>query len=390
MRLRCLTTLALLGACGIPSNGPTMQPGQDCQACHNQGKASPSWTVAGTVFTNVDDPVGAGVEGAQITVTGADGRSVTMRSNGSGNFYTRERPAFPLSVRVEKTGIVRVMSTPVPDGACNRCHTFPAISDVDMPSGRVALVGGGNGNGNPLMSPGQNCLACHDGRGATSFTAAGTVYPTVDAAVNQGVSGVTVRFKDASGAVVKELVSNDVGNFYTADPLPTGAYVEVQQGEVIRQMSRQLPDGACNRCHTFPALAAAEMPAGRVALVGGDLGSPLMNPGQDCLACHDGSTARQFTAAGTVYPTSGSAANQGLGDVTVRFRDMSGAIVKELVSNAAGNFYTADPLPIAVRIEIQGGSTIRRMGPSASSPVSCNRCHQPGGETSRVGLIGGG
>lgn len=263
--LRLASLALLLGACGIPSEGPTMAPGRNCQECHNQGDAEPSWTAAGTVFTNPGDPTSAGVQGIRISLTGDDGREVVVRSNRSGNFYTREDLAFPLRIaRIEGAGVNRVMSHRVPHGACNLCHDLPgrAESGLPAPAGRIALVGGGSGD--ELMSPGDDCLACHDGRAAPRFTAAGTVYPSSGSAANQGIAGVTIRLRDGGGAIVKELVSNAVGNFFTSDPLPVTVRIEIQQGATVRGMepSAQTPVD-CNRCH------APGRETGRVAVTGG-------------------------------------------------------------------------------------------------------------------------
>ena len=78
--------LALAGC--VSEEGPMMKPGSDCMECHGGGEeeARP-WTVAGTI---------AGVRGAHITITDANGWSFTLRSNDAGNFYTAEPVAFPL------------------------------------------------------------------------------------------------------------------------------------------------------------------------------------------------------------------------------------------------------------------------------------------------------
>jgi hypothetical protein len=246
--------LVVSAACGIPGNGPSMQPGRNCMECHSaRGEdEAPSFNAAGTVFTNLTDPVTAGVRGVRVSLTGADGREVVLRTNEAGNFYTRERLVFPLRARIEANGIARVMSLPVPDGACNRCHDVPPRGDgtpETTPTGRVALIGGGTGD--EFMSPGDHCVACHDGRAATRFTAAGTVYGSPGAAANQGVAGVTVRIRSGSGAVLKELTSNRVGNFFTSDPLPATVQVEIQQGATVRRMEDRVDSPvSCNRCHT--------------------------------------------------------------------------------------------------------------------------------------------
>ena len=112
----------------------------------------------------------------------------------------------------------------------------------------------------PLMRPGQDCLSCHSdgaGRGAPTWTAAGTVYAAVDANPESGVPRVDVLLKTAQGALIERLVTNTVGNFYTATPLPIGFRVGLEyQGESI-EMPCAPPAGLCNACHNVPPIGAA-------------------------------------------------------------------------------------------------------------------------------------
>lgn len=393
-RLAALAACLLLGAC-VPSDGPTMRPGQDCMRCHRAGgeREAPTFTAAGTVYVNPVDPAGAGVSGIQVSLTDATGRTVRLKTNGAGNFYTRERLSLPFRARLEGRGVTREMQHDVPassGGSCNLCHALPPgnAGDVALTApGRVALVGGAL---DELMLPGFDCLSCHDGTIASRrFAAAGTVFTNTNDPFTAGVAGVAVTLTDASGAVIA-LTTNAAGNFFTDGPLAFPVTTRIDRGADGRAMTHALPHGACNKCHALPPTGDAGVPAplGRVALVGGT-GSPTMNPGDDCRSCHDGVSARNFTAAGTVYPSASSPANAGIAGVTVRLIDGSGAVAKQLVSNEAGNFFTEDALPGAVRIEIQQGATTRSME-ATSTPASCNRCHRPGGETGRVGLVGGG
>ena len=84
-----------------------------------------------------------------------------------------------------------------------------------------------------------------------------------------------------------------------------------------------------------------------------------MAPGEDCLSCHDGSTATRWTAAGTW----GGPGN------TVTIRDSAGKTVT-LVTNEVGNFYTSEPLAFPIRPSVNG----EQMDPSASYG-GCNSCH---------------
>ncbi len=118
--------------------------------------------------------------------------------------------------------------------------------------------------------------------------------------------------------------------------------------------------------------------------ISGFSGSPTMNPGDDCLSCHhsDGGLAsgRPWTLAGTVYPAANALADGGLGGAKILVTDVNGNQLT-LSSNAAGNFYTAEPLADLAQIEVQNGD--RRMimqlsvvGSGSLELVgSCNMCH---------------
>lgn len=114
--------------------------------------------------------------------------------------------------------------------------------------------GGHDDEGGPLMSPGQNCVACH------AFTVAGTVYASATAGSGSGLAGVTVEVTDANQAVVT-LTSNAAGNFYTtaAVALPLKKAAVVLNGQ--RTEMSGVPAGDCNRCHTVPGTGGA---SGRV------------------------------------------------------------------------------------------------------------------------------
>jgi hypothetical protein len=105
--------------------------------------------------------------------------------------------------------------------------------------------------------------------------------------------------------------------------------------------------------------------AGSVGFIGcggsGDNSSgalALMQPGHDCLTCH------AFTVAGTVFNASGGGAS----GATV----MVGGLT--LTSNAAGNFYTASPVPFPAKVEISLGGGAKTMT-SPAPDGRCNNCH---------------
>jgi len=128
---------------------PLMRPGEDCLQCHG-GKTVPgtsvdggfhprhatTWTIAGTVYQTPDADPDAGVLGASIRVTDANGWTFSLRSNLAGNFYSAEQVAFPLQVCVERGGADRCMETPVAYGSCNACHAWPPADDA---AGRITV-----------------------------------------------------------------------------------------------------------------------------------------------------------------------------------------------------------------------------------------------------------
>jgi len=118
-------------------------------------------------------------------------------------------------------------------------------------------------DGSPVMMPGQNCLQCHVEGGSASFHAfsvSGTVYASPDAGENEGVQGVEILVTDANGRKLT-LVSNGVGNFYTAEDLVPPLSVQAQWGQTRMAMVESPPSGQsghpparapCNLCHQNP------------------------------------------------------------------------------------------------------------------------------------------
>ncbi|MBL8956788.1 MAG: hypothetical protein JNK82_38800 [Myxococcaceae bacterium] len=106
----------------------------------------------------------------------------------------------------------------------------------------------------PAMRPGSNCLRCHTtgGRAASApFSIGGTVYESHDAEVCGGVGGVTVRVTDANGKRVS-VVTNDVGNFWSTEPLVAPYSLEVERAGRVAAMPVTTPTGGCALCHSWP------------------------------------------------------------------------------------------------------------------------------------------
>ena len=124
--LRAAAGRAVVAAVGvlacIPAEGPLMLPGADCLSCHDGEGRARRWTVAGTIYDEPSAPGDAGLHGASVHVADATGRSFALRTNRAGNFYTAEPVTFPLTVCVERRGVVSCMEEAVTRGSCNVCH----------------------------------------------------------------------------------------------------------------------------------------------------------------------------------------------------------------------------------------------------------------------------
>lgn len=109
----------------------------------------------------------------------------------------------------------------------------------------------------------------------------------------------------------------------------------------------------------------------------GEYTGPLMRPGQDCLSCHSdgaGRGAPTWSAGGTVYAKADAKADEGVAGVDVLLSAPDGTLLEKLVTNDAGNFYTALPLPsgFKVALEYQGERIEMPCPPPAGL---CNVCH---------------
>lgn len=133
---------------------PFMNPGQACQACHVRSRGAPQLTAGGTVYyldheTNncngYSGTVPGGMGGtAYVELVDANNRTVRLRVNAAGNFYTQTALAFPLMTArvIGPTGLINEMSSPVPHGDCNGCHSQMGTSTVagaDPAPGRVVV-----------------------------------------------------------------------------------------------------------------------------------------------------------------------------------------------------------------------------------------------------------
>lgn len=137
--------------------------------------------------------------------------------------------------------------------------TTTTTQNVDCDTGNEACdVGTCDGNGSEML-PGANCINCHvegGDPGAPAWTAAGTVFKDIDG--SKGLKGAIVRITDSVGTV-RELISNDVGNFYNTTDLIPPLTAEIEKGGQIVKMSREVQHGACNACHACDGTAGGKL-----------------------------------------------------------------------------------------------------------------------------------
>ena len=119
---------------------------------------------------------------------------------------------------------------------------------------------------------------------------------------------------------------------------------------------------------------------------GANEGSPLMNPGQACIACHNRGEGPTFTAAGTVMGDFVDEDNcNGVGGVTVRLTDANG-VVHEKTTNTAGNFSFNQEIAMPYSAEIEDANGIRAMS-ATQNDGDCGSCHTAEGVGGAPGRI---
>jgi hypothetical protein len=106
------------------------------------------------------------------------------------------------------------------------------------------------------MRPGNNCLRCHTtGKqaGSKPFSFGGTVFPFANSdPCSNGVQGITVQVSDAKGKTVT-VVSNEAGNFWSAESLTPPFRIVAKRGDKIAEMPIEAPTGGCALCHSATA-----------------------------------------------------------------------------------------------------------------------------------------
>ena len=125
---------------GGNDGSPEMNPGMACIQCHQASDEGPRFSIAGTVYPTLHEPDlcdGAPpASGAQVIITGADGRTLTLAPNAAGNFYSETRVAGPYRAKVVTSGGERAMTAAQTSGDCNSCH---GLAGANGAPGRIML-----------------------------------------------------------------------------------------------------------------------------------------------------------------------------------------------------------------------------------------------------------
>jgi hypothetical protein len=113
--------------------------------------------------------------------------------------------------------------------------------------------------------------------------------------------------------------------------------------------------------------------------LGCEADGPQMLPGEDCIACHTHAAGQPhaLSVAGTVFEdATGKAAVTG---ASIEITDADGGVVT-LTSNAAGNFFSTQPVPLPLQAAavVRNGQRLE-MPPGNGLTGSCNACHSPSG-----------
>jgi hypothetical protein len=118
------------------SGSPLMRPGGDCIGCHQDMGEGPRYTVAGTVYRELDEPDDCdGAMNVVVEIVDAKGDVWTQTVNSAGNFFMKDSAmVFPVTTRVIEGDLERVMVAPIQTGNCASCHT---ADGTDGAPGRV-------------------------------------------------------------------------------------------------------------------------------------------------------------------------------------------------------------------------------------------------------------
>lgn len=128
---------------------------------------------------------------------------------------------------------------------------------------KMGWVGGDTGH--KWMHPGMACIGCHNAAAADAgpptdgghhhgppiFSVAGTIYGGAhDINDCNGVGDAPQIIITSADGTTQTLTANEVGNFYSKDPVvfPITAQVVTEAG--VQTMHQPVKSGECNGCHT--------------------------------------------------------------------------------------------------------------------------------------------
>jgi hypothetical protein len=176
-------------------------------------------------------------------------------------------------------------------------------------------------------------------------------------------------------------------------PAPAAPATASEIAALQTWISAGYPSGSCGGDAGPPPapdpLNASPTCTSKATWNGGTEGSPLMEPGQACIACHSRGEGPRFTIAGTLYPTGHEPNNcNGVngGGMKVVVTDSKGATVT-LTPNGAGNFYSNTGLTPPMRAKVVNGSGVERVMSATLTTGDCNSCHTQSGANSAPGRI---
>jgi hypothetical protein len=117
----------------------------------------------------------------------------------------------------------------------------------------------------------------------------------------------------------------------------------------------------------------------------------VMLPGRVCETCHtQGGEASRFiwTASGTVYDSPDSPCEEcGLEGVEVDLLDCHDNVLMTLMTNRAGNFFTADPIGAPLyRVRLSKDGYCQQMF-NLQSTGACASCHYPNSDAGTPGRV---
>ena len=100
---------------------------------------------------------------------------------------------------------------------------------------------------------GRNCMSCHrsGGEGEGWFTAAGTLYDSLQSSAYPNATVKLYTGPNASGTLKSTIEVDNLGNFYTTEAIDfgTGLYASVEGSNLTMNMPSSITTGQCNSCH---------------------------------------------------------------------------------------------------------------------------------------------